>query len=49
MANYNWTLIITAGVAVWAICGALDRIANKLDTLIDLVHRIRINDRDRDF
>lgn len=49
MTAFQWTVVAMLGGALYGFGWALDQIMKKLDRLIDIVHRIRINDHERDF
>lgn len=46
MSEETWAIVVVGFLATYILGAALDRISKKLDTLVDITHRIRINDRD---
>ncbi len=49
MSQESWVIIGTGVVIIMGLGTYLMSIDDKLSKLIEIVHRIRINDRDRDF
>lgn len=49
MSQESWVIIGTGFVLFMGLGSYLRSISEQLQTLIEMVHRIRINDRDRDF
>lgn len=49
MSEESWTIIVVGFLMTWVLHYRLERIEDRLRKLIEITHRIRINDRERDF
>ncbi len=49
MTNGEWAIVVILFFGFWIVGRTLEQINEKLGKLVDITHRIRINDRERDF